>query len=593
MSKVSGFSGLLHRGMTTLRLMPRAWKLVWESAKKAVLLWLLVLIVQAIAPVLTMFLVRRIVDAVASRQDIAGLLPEGLALLVLIFAVEGTRSVSEWIRTILGERVSDRVKREIHQVAIRADLALFENPEAYDRLYRANFESTDSVVTVFESIGNVVRGILVLPALLVVLYPFASWVPLAALSAACPAVLAMVYQARAYNRWWLQTTPQNRRADYLDWLLTSSDAALEMRAFGYGKKFSKSFSALREDLVVGRSALEARKARSMFVASAASLAVIAIALWRLVSASTTGALSVGDLVFCYQGIANSQAVAREVVSHGGVLIRSGLQLQALFKLLEDRPEAGAESSGSLCLDGHPASIEFRNVKFQYPGGHQPVLSGFSAVFPANKLTVVIGPNGAGKSSLLKLLLRLYDVDAGEILIAGRSIADVHPDGLRDSMSVVHQNAMHLQTSLRDYICCDRQDDERLAEVLRAVRMEDVIARLPQNLDSLLGRDFLDGVELSGGEWRKLAVARAIFRDSPVILFDEPTSALDPWAERTWLDELSQFLAGRTCIMVSHRLEVARRADHIVVVDKGIALASGGHKELVDACPLYRSIISPA
>lgn len=653
----NGFFRQVRRRIGDLQVLPQALRLVRDAGGPCLWLWTALILVQSAAPVALMFLFRNIVNLLSAAMDgsteaaadtvvDSPWLAVGGLFLGVMLVVECARAASEWIRTIVAERVLNETKRRVHARALAARLADFDSPGYHDLLYRANYEGADSVMVMVESATNAVRGLLVLPSVLFVLYPLAPWLPIAALIAVVPVTAAVFRHARDYHRWWVRATGESRRADYLDWVVTGQEPALEIRQFGIGPGFARTFQQLRARLSSGKTAVERRNALRMAAALAASLTIGAVAMLVLVRQVAAGTLSLGDLVFCYQGFTNAQSVVRELVGHGGSLIRSGLYVRAFFAFVGsspppdavlpvprqcghvsepaddtapvDGPRPGAippaaaappehENGNGRSFAGASAAatsenpchrvtkapeLEFRQVGFRYPGTDREVISDLSVRFPAGKITAVLGGNGAGKTSLIKLIMRCYEPHHGSITLAGTDLREINPEQLRQAISLMQQEPVHLQVTVREYILADSDHSRghaRLASAIADAGVAPVLASLPNGLDTLLGRAFLDGHEISGGQWRRLALARALCRDAPVILLDEPTSALDPWEEAQWARELASRLLGRTVVLVTHRPALARAADHIVLINNGRLAGQGTHPELLANCPLYQSL----
>jgi ATP-binding cassette subfamily B protein len=230
-------------------------------------------------------------------------------------------------------------------------------------------------------------------------------------------------------------------------------------------------------------------------------------------------------------------------------------------------------------------IRFRQVGFRYPGSQHVALADFNLTIPAGQMVAIVGPNGAGKSTLIKLLCRLYDPDEGRIELDGVSLRDLDLEKLRSLITVLFQQPVHYSATVRENIALGKepgsaQGFEQLAAAARAAGAADIIEHLPSGYDTLLGKWFDGGTELSGGEWQRLALARAFLRPAPILLLDEPTSAMDSWAENDWIQRFRGLANGRTVILITHRFTTARRADIIHVMADGRIVESGRHADLL-------------
>jgi len=276
-----------------------------------------------------------------------------------------------------------------------------------------------------------------------------------------------------------------------------------------------------------------------------------------------------------------------LLENAGQLYGNSLFLGNLFEFLALQP---AISDGRGKLNRIEGGISFKGVSFSYPDATGKALDDFTMTIPSGQIVAIVGPNGAGKSTLLKLLCRFYDPHEGRIEIDGNDLRDFGVDDLRRSITVLFQQPFHYNTSVRENILygdlgADFSDAE-IDAAIRAAGAEEIVARLPQQEQTLLGRWFAGGTELSVGEWQRIALARAFLRRAPIIILDEPTSALDPWAEADWLERFRRLATGRTAIIITHRFTTAMHADVIHVMDCGRIVESGSHHRLLEQSGLY-------
>jgi ATP-binding cassette subfamily B protein len=282
---------------------------------------------------------------------------------------------------------------------------------------------------------------------------------------------------------------------------------------------------------------------------------------------------------------------RTLLENAGQLYGNSLFLGNLFEFLALQPKI-------VCRDGTPwppvhevkAGISFKGVSFSYPDATSNALDDFTMTIPSGKIVAIVGPNGAGKSTLLKLLCRFYDPDNGRIEIDGRDLRDFATDDLRKLITVLFQQPFHYNATVRENVLYGdlklQSSDAQIEAAIRAAGAEEIVARLPQQEQTLLGRWFAGGTELSVGEWQRIALARAFLRQAPIIILDEPTSALDPWAEADWLERFRELARGRTSIIITHRFTTAMHADVIHVMDRGSIVESGSHHRLLEQSGLY-------
>jgi len=304
----------------------------------------------------------------------------------------------------------------------------------------------------------------------------------------------------------------------------------------------------------------------------------------MVLKASQGLVTLGELALIYAAFNQGQGLMRTLLENAGQLYGNSLFLSNLFEFLSLPSNSGSGAPWPPVRDIQRA-ITFNNVSFTYPDATNKALDNFTTTIPHGKIVAIVGPNGAGKSTLLKLLCRFYDPDSGSIAIDGKDLKEFPIDDLRRLITVLFQQSFHYNSTVRDNILYgDLKLDATDAEIkaaLRAAGAEEIVSRLPDKEQTLLGRWFAGGTELSVGEWQRIALARAFLRQAPIIILDEPTSALDPWAEADWLERFRQLAHGRTSIIITHRFTTAMHADMIHVMDRGRIVESGTHKQLLD------------
>jgi ATP-binding cassette subfamily B protein len=384
------------------------------------------------------------------------------------------------------------------------------------------------------------------------------------------------------HHWHLEHTNQQRRARYLDWLITDQTAAAELRLFDLGSYHRKAFESLRESLRVGRLRLVRQGAATELAAGVLAWAGSLAGLGWMLKRTLAGAVGLGDLLLCFQAFQQCQTLLRSLLEGAGKIYRSLLFVENLNDFLGLKPAILPGVAGE---PGLPVkeSIRFEDVGFTYPGGFHRALDGFEMEIPKGKVVALVGHNGAGKSTLIKLLCRFYDPDAGRILIDGVDLRELDPVALRRQIAVLFQDPVHYHASAGENITFGdierASDKDRRWQAARDAGALEPIEKLHGGFDSLLGKWF-GGEELSGGEWQRIALARAFFRRASLVILDEPTSAMDSWAEQEWLGRFRSLTEGSTGLMITHRFTTAMYADIIHVLDNGRVVESGTHQELV-------------
>ncbi len=585
----------LNKAASQLRDLPPTLALVWAAAPSYTLAWAVLLVLQGILPVATVYLTRALVNSLVAAVR-AGAPWPGIRTVITLAAVMALvmlitqvfRSATIWISTSQAELTTDHINQLIHEKSITVDLAFYESPDSYDHLHRARAEGSYRPIAVIESLGGLLQSSITLVAMIAVLVPFGPILPLALILSTIPALYVVLNSSQHRYEWHYRHTAAERRCWYYDWLLTSADAAAEIRLFGLGNHFRSAYEILRRRLRTERMDLARRQGFGELCAGLTTLAISGLAMALMVWRAIRGLVSVGDLALFYQAFNQGLALARSLLENVGKLYENTLFLGNLFKFLSLKPNIVSPAFAAPVLtlkDG----IQFENVTFGYPGTDRFALHDFNMALESGQITALVGPNGAGKSTIIKLLCRFYEPNCGDIRIDGIPLAGFSIEDLRSKISVLFQNPVRFNSTAAENIHFGNlkcTDDESVRKAAAIAGAEELIASLPHGFQTSLGKQFSEGVELSTGEWQRVAIARTLLRGAPIILLDEPTSAMDPWAEITWAEQFRCFAQGRTAVLITHRFTTAMFADVIHVMAGGQIVESGTHDELLALGGLY-------
>jgi ATP-binding cassette subfamily B protein len=567
--------------------LPRAVALVWEAAGRWTTAWGALLAVQGLLPVATVFVTRTLVNAlvpVAQSGASSDTLTPALAwigvMAGLVLAGEALRAVAGWVRVAQAELVRDHLQDRIQRQSLAVDLAFYDSPEYYDQLHRARAAASDRPLALVESTGALLQNTITLAAMGVVLSQFGLWLPAVLVIGTAPALLVVLRHAARLHQFRQRATPEERRAWYYDWVLTAGETAAELRLFGLGDYFRQAYREVRAGL--RREHLALAKSQSRAELGAATLALVtaggsmAWMVWR----TAQGQGTLGDIALFYQALHQGLGLMRSLVGNVGQLYSNILFLGHLFEFLALEPKVVPPARPAPVPELR-RELRFERVTFRYPASKRAALEDFSLVVEAGRIAAIVGSNGAGKSTLLKLLCRFYDPDQGRIEIDGVDLRQLPLDELRRRITVLFQQPVHYNATVRENIALgDLGRGQGVEDAAQAAGAAAVVERLPHGYEQLLGRWFADGVELSVGEWQRIALARAFLRQASLLILDEPTSAMDPWAEAEWLSRFRKLATGRTALLITHRFTTAMHADVIHVLDQGRILESGPHQELL-------------
>ena len=572
--------------------LPKTFRLIWEASRWWTVAWAALLLLGGILPVAVVYLVKPIIDNVSllagkGTDGIDALIVPVVLLGVVVFLLPISSSLLGLVRSIQAEKIQDHVKMQIHAKAVALPLSFFETPRYHDMLYRANVDALSRPAALLENVGLFVQNLITLAGLLVIMAPLAWWVPLVLAAAAIPALAIALRFTLRFHAWRTSNTAGERRLRYFDYVMTDSEHASEMRLFGLGGFFKQRYEAQRAKIRSGYFSL----LRSEFLAESLSLAigfmVLAFVMGWALYETLSGAVSIGFLSMFYIAFTQAQRIVRSLLGNASELYKNILFLENLFEFLaieiEDRKYKHT------LPDSTGYAIVFDKVSFRYPHSDRMALNGLSLTLQAGKITAIVGTNGAGKSTLVKLLCRFYDPDSGAIRLNGMPLHHIAPEEMHRHMTVLFQNYMRYHMSVRENIALSnaREGQAAIIAASRSAGSHDFVEKLDQGYETMLGRWF-GGAELSGGEWQRIALARAFMRDTGLIILDEPTSALDSWGEIDWLSRFRSLCHGKTALIITHRFTTARHADVIHVMDKGKIVESGTHDELIRLGGRYAS-----
>lgn len=575
----------------------RTFGLIWKAAPNYTAGWAVLLILQGILPGLTVYLTKYVIDSIVAAKNSGGdwtYISAAIGFLVLtgivLLLTEVFQSLGSWIRIAQAEYVGDYLTNKIHQKAAELDLAFYELPEYHDLMERARGDSSSKPLALLESFGSIIQNTITMLAMAAILISYGWWLPIVLLIGTLPALYISLYTDRIYHKWWKTTSDDRRWTNYYDAMLTHGDSATEMRLFDLSGHFSTLYQTIRNRLRVEKLQHLKKQSYGKVVAGIFALLTVVGAIGWMAMRVLYNLASLGDLGVFYQIFSRGQSLMGSLLGSVGKTVSNSLYLENLFVFLDLQSQIVSPENPHSAFSKLKHGINFKSVTFYYPNTKTAAIKDFNLFIPAGQVIALVGVNGAGKSTLIKLLNRFYDPTEGSIEIDGVDLRQFDVRELRQMMAVLFQFPMHYHAPASENIALGDVRKEILeSEIKSASRRagaHDFIMRLPQQYDTLLGRWFIDGMELSGGEWQRLALARAYFRQAPIVVLDEPTSFMDSWAEVDWFDRFRETTVGQTGVVITHRFTIAMRADIIHVIDRGKIIESGNHRELIKADGFY-------
>ena len=573
--------------------------MVWQTSPQLTAASLVLRLVRALLPIATLFVGKLIIDEVVLLVQRPGKpdtlqqwLDSGLLnrLGVLLIAEFGLAVLADvlgrivsLIDSLLAERVTNASSVRLMEHAATLDLEDFEDAEFQDQLERARRQTSGRMTLMGQLLGQA-QDIVTVVSFAAGLMFYAPWLIVLLFLALVPAFLGEAhFNARSYSLNYFRT-PERRELDYVRQTAASVETAKEVKIFGLNGFLIDRYRRLATDMYAANRKLAIRRAGwgGLFTAIGTVGYYLAYAYiaWRTLA----GDFSIGDLTFLAGSFRRLRNLLEGLLAGFSSTAGQALYLDDLFSFFDVKPEISSPENPRAFPRPIRHGFVFEDVGFIYPGAERWAVRNLRFTLHAGEVLALVGENGAGKTTLVKLLARLYDPDEGRILLDGHDLRDYDLDELRGNMGVIFQDFVRYNLSAADNIAVGRiaarNDRARIAQAAKRSLADDVIAKLPGGYEQMIGKRFRNGVELSGGEWQKIAIARVYMREADVLILDEPTAALDARSEFEVFERFKELSEGKTAILISHRFSSVRMADRILVLADGKVEAAGTHEELM-------------
>jgi ATP-binding cassette subfamily B protein len=587
MTKKPDFWSGWRERFSALRNVPAVLRIVWESGRAVVSASVILRVVVSLLPVALLWITKLIIDGIVHARSMHESVPTRLWWLVAAeFAVALLSSILtrslDFLDSLLADKYTRYVSVLVMKHAASLDLVAYENPEFYDRMERARVQATDRLGMI-QSMGRLLQQVITTISLSVSIVLFSPWLLLLLVAGVVPAFMGESHFAFLGYAKNFRQTPIRRQLDYLRVAGGSREAAKELKLFGLAKFFTDRFASLsdriyKEDVGLARRKLFAGSLLSV-IGTAGYYSAYVLVIWRTVM----GVLSIGTLTFLAGAIQGASTNIQQIFSTVAGIADQALFLTDLIAFFEMEPTIRSKPNALPAPQPIRIGFEFRNVSFHYPGSSRLILNGLNFhLFPGERVALV-GENGQGKTTIVKLLTRLYDPSEGEVLLDGVDLREYDLEDLYRHIGIIFQDFMRYEMTARENIAVGRIEEiDNLTLIREAAEKgmaDEVINRFPTQYEQMLGRRFDSGVDLSGGEWQKVALARAYLRDAQLVVLDEPTAALDARSELQVFQRFAELTAGKMALFISHRFSTVRMADRIVVIEGGRVTEDGDHEQL--------------
>ena len=605
---VSPTTRSLRERIGALRHLASLFRLVWQASPGLTIASLGLRLIRSALPILALYVGKLIIDEVVAqiqlpspgenpldwigsgRLDALG----GLLLLELVLAVTADLlgRASSLVDGLLSERYSNFASVRLMEHATTLDLEQFESSDQQDRLERARRQVTGRTTLLTQVFGQA-QDVLTVLSLAAGLFVYAPWLIVLIIVALLPAFAGEVhFNAQGYRLNYFRT-PERRQLDYIRYLGSSVETAKEVKLFGLNAFLVDRFKIFADRTYADNRRLAIRRAAwgTLFatLASCAYYLAYALIVWRTVQ----GGFSIGDLTFLSGSFLRLRGLLEGLLLGFSQIAGQALYLEDLFSFFAVRPSIASPPDPRPFPQPLRSGIVFENVGFRYPDSSLWAVRYLSLTLRVGEVVALVGENGAGKTTIVKLLARLYDPTEGRILLDGYDLREYDLTDLRRHLGVIFQDFVRFHFTAGENIGAGQieaaDDRSRIHQAAERSLADRIIQRLPQGYDQPLGKRFHEGADLSGGEWQKIAIARAYMRDADVLILDEPTAALDARSEYEVFQRFRDLSLGKTAILISHRFSTVRMADRILVLEDGHVVESGSHEELVTSGGRYAEL----
>jgi len=562
----------------------KAIQLLWQTSPGMLMVQVFLYLLQSILPVLMLYATKNLFDVILLEGTAY---KEVLFWMMMLLGIQllssGLNQVNGFVAGIFQQKLTDHTAAIIIDKSIHIPYPYFEDHAYHDSLHLAQSQAIYKLPYLHQLIFSTFSNALSLALLIGYFFSLISLYAWIILLIALPLATFKWYSGYVFYKLERKTIAKERESNYYHSLLTEETYAHEIRTLNFGEALLNRFKDIRAYIYKEKKGLQQRLLGYSIAAEMAEVIVLFLVLIAIAKQAFFGTLAISLLVVYIQGVQRMQSNLKNFLNSLVQLVQQRIFLSDLFRFL-DIPVSAREKSEALAFPVEDCSIRVNDLSFTYPGGHRPVLDQVNMHFPQGKVIGIVGANGSGKSTLVKLLSGLYEAGEGKITVGGQSIDAISQDAFRDNSLILFQDFQKYFFTIEDIISLgkmqDQSHEEKLQLAVQQSQARGFIDALEEGVKTKMGRIFQGGQNLSGGQWQKLAVARAFYRDPRIIILDEPTSSMDAITETEVFRQLKSNVHDKVIILITHRLYNLKGADHIYVMDEGRIVQEGKFDELI-------------
>lgn len=577
----------------TFEFLPKIFKILSDTSKPLLILLLVLNIIIGLIPIVNLKITENLINIIIKFKILnLNLIIAFFYLIVIGIISSALRICNQYFEGLFKIKLSNHISLKIMNKSKVMNLSSFENSDIYDKLQRAQKEASYRPFEIFNLMLNIVSSSTTLISSMTILIIWKWWTVVLLILIPCLSTVNLLKQGKKEYEIEKFRAEDSRKAWYLSYLLTKDTSFKEVKLYGLGDYLIEKYKVFIKKFLKQDKALMKKRSILTFIFELSNNIAVGLVTWLVILDTIKEIILIGTFVGYIRAVSLVQGSAVSILNRMFALYQSNLYISNLFEFLELKNCEEPSQYDEIELE-RVDKIEFKNVSFKYPTSDKYALKNISLKINKENKVAIIGKNGSGKTTLVKLLTRLYEVESGEILINDIKISKYSKESLRNNIGIVLQDYIKYEMTVRENIgfgdIKEINEDKKILESAKKSNINEVIDKLPNGIDNQLGVWFQGGVQLSGGEWQKIAISRAFIRNAQIYILDEPSAALDPISEREVFEKFGDLVDKKIGIFISHRFSTVKYANKIVVLDEGCVIEEGTHDELIKLRGTYEEM----